>query len=178
MHKIDEILHSKIKPTDKQIRLVEGIISGEIPVEKFMDYFVTARGVDKGACADAMKHISLKSPGLLAPYIDTLIRYVNYPLPRVRWGVPESIGNLAKDYPELVVNAIPSLLKNTTQDKTNGTVVRWCAAYALGEIAKNNPGTRADLVSIINDLIAKEQNNGVKNVYIKALKAINQQQVN
>src|SRR4030067_1474111 len=167
MHKIDEILHSKIKPKDKQAQLVESIISSEIPVAEFMDYFETARGGDKGACADAMKHISLKKPGLIAPYIDTLIRYVNFPLPRVRWGIPESIGNLAKDYPELVVNAIPNLLKNTTEDKTNGTVVRWCAAYALGEIAKNNPGTRADLVPIINELIAKEQNNGVKNVYIK-----------
>ncbi|MFH1602260.1 MAG: hypothetical protein ABIB61_04890 [Candidatus Shapirobacteria bacterium] len=93
-------------------------------------------------------------------------------MPRVKWGAPEAIGNMAKDYPDKVAKAIPNLLKNTTDDKTNTTVVKWCAAFALTEIAKHNPKTRKQLVPIFQKIINKEQNNGVKNVYVKALKAI------
>jgi len=65
--------------------------------------------------------------------------------------------------------AIAGLLENT---KDKGTVVRWSAAFALGEIAKNNPETRKQLIPIFEKLIKNEKNNGVKNVYLKALKLI------
>jgi hypothetical protein len=42
----------------------------------------------------------------------------------------------------------------------------------LGEIAKSNPATRATLVPEMNKLSKTELNNGVKNVYLKALKKI------
>ncbi|MBN1263443.1 MAG: hypothetical protein JW991_03735 [Candidatus Pacebacteria bacterium] len=137
-----------------------------------MTFFKSAKDKDKGSCADIMKHVSVRKPGLLAPYIETLIEYVNFPLPRVKWGVPEAIGNLAKDYPDKVAEAMPNLIKNTTDDKTNTTVIKWCSAYALTEIAKHNRKTRIQLLPIFEKIIKKEQNNGVKNVYIKALKVI------
>lgn len=119
-----------------------------------------------------MKHISEKKPELLAPYIDFLAAHVNNRLPRVKWGVPEAIGNLAKDYPVEAAKAIPNLLKNTTNDKENTTVIKWCAAYALGQIAIHNPATREQLTPIFQDLIKTEQNAGVRNVYVRALKTI------
>jgi len=60
-----------------------------------------------------------------------------------------------------------------TKDK--GTVVRWSAALALGEIAKYNLNIRASLILKIGVILKREKNNGVKNVYLKALKAINKQ---
>ena len=93
-------------------------------------------------------------------------------MPRVKWGVPEAIGNMAKDYSDKAAKAIPNLLKNTIDDKINTTVIKWCAALGLAEIAKNNPKTRKQLVPIFEKIIKSEKNNGVKNVYVKALKAI------
>jgi len=93
MTKIDEILQSKIKPKEKQTKLVEAVVSGKIPFKEFMAFFEAAKDTDKGTCADVMKHVSAQKPALLAPYIDTLIEYVNFELPRVKWGVPEAIGN-------------------------------------------------------------------------------------
>ena len=135
-------------------------------------FFETARDADKGACADAMKLISAARPELLAPYMDFLIGHVNYRLPRVKWGVPEAIGNLAKDYPASAARAIPNLLKNTSDDPLNTTVIRWCAAFALGEIAKYDPDARANLIPVFESKIRSEQNRGVRNVYIKSLKAM------
>jgi HEAT repeat protein len=86
--------------------------------------------------------------------------------------VPEAIGNLAKYYPEKVGKAIPGLLQNTTENKVNTTVIRWCAAYALAEIAKNNPKTREQLLPVFSKIIENEKKNGVRNVYVKVQKAI------
>lgn len=172
MIKIDEILTSQIKPKEKQIKLVDAVISGKIPIKEFIAYFESAKDVNKGNCADAMKHISAQKPGLLAPYIDILLKYIIYPLPRVKWGVPEAIGNMAKDYPDKAAKAIPYLLKNTNSDPINTTVIKWCAAFALGEIAKYNFKTREELLPIFEKIIKNEKNSGVKNVYLKAFKQI------
>jgi hypothetical protein len=151
---------------------VEEIISGKIAVKEFMNFFESAGDIDKGTCADTMKHISVQNPSLLAPYIDTLVKYINFESPRVKWGTQEAIGNLAKSYPGKTSKAIPNLLKNTSDDKFNTTVIRWCAAFALSEIAKYDPESRKQLLPVFDNIIKTEQNNGVKNVYVKALKVI------
>ncbi len=116
-----------------------------------------------------MKFVSKEKPEIMVPYIDVLIEYIDYKAPRVKWGCPEAIGNIAKHYPEKVQKAIPKLLKNLN-DKS--TVVRWCAAYALTEIAKYNSNKQKELIVKFKQLIETEKNNGVKNLYIKTLKEI------
>lgn len=172
MGKIEEILHSNLKPKEKQTKLVETVCNGKIQDKEFIEFFKSASDVDKGTCADAMKHISEQKPEILAPYIDFLVEYINYKAPRVKWGVPETIGNLAKKYPDKVVQAIPYLLQNTIENNMNTTVIRWCAAYGLSEIAKNNTKAQKELILRIKEIVKKEKNNGVKNVYLKALKDI------
>ncbi len=172
MSQIEEIIQSKIKPKEKQTKLVEAVVSGKIPAKEFIAFFESARDVDKGTCADAMKHISAQEPAMLAPFTDTLLAYINYQSPRVKWGVPEAIGNMAKDYPDKAAQAIPYLLKNTTDDIINTTVIKWCAAFALAEIAKHNPKTRKQLLPIFEKIVKGEKNAGVKNVYVKAMKII------
>jgi hypothetical protein len=64
----------------------------------------------------------------------------------------------------LQLSKIPKLLKNVKEDST---VIRWCAAYALTEIVKNNPKTRKQLIPLFEEISKTEQNNGVQNVYQK-----------
>ncbi len=175
MSSVEDVLRSRNKPKEKQVRLVEAVVSKEIPAKEFIAFFESASDIDKGTCADVMKHVSAESPALLAPFIDTLVKYVNYKAPRVKWGVPEAIGNLSKNNPEQAAKAIPVLLRNTTEDPINTTVIRWCAAYALTEIAKHNITIRKKLIPIFGKTIRREKNNGVRNVYIKAINAIQKQ---
>jgi hypothetical protein len=172
MAKIEEILSVKIKPKEKQQKLVKAVCDGKITAADFISFFKTTSDINKGNCADAMKHISAKKPEILGFYVDVLTRYVNYKLPRVKWGVQEAIGNLSKNYPEETAKAIPFILKNTVNSEENTTVIKWCAAYALSEIAKNNPKTRKELIPIFESIVKKEKNSGVRNVYIKALKLV------
>jgi hypothetical protein len=52
--------------------------------------------------------------------------------------------------------------------------VRSCAraAYALSEIIKSNEKIRGKLVPDIEEIVKNKENNGVRNVYIKALRTI------
>ena len=172
MNAIETILQSTMKPKEKQAALVEAVCSGAITSAEFMGFFISASYVDKGSCADVMKHIAERDPEILGPYIDTLAPYINHKAPRVKWGVSEAIGSCAGKYPDKTAAAVPYLMRNTVEDEINTTVVRWCAAFGLAEIARHCAQARKKLVPEMKKLAEKEKNNGVRNVYLKALQSL------
>jgi hypothetical protein len=170
MESIKEILGSNRKPKEIVSLSAKMILENPKLFDELMNILKTGSDVEKGTCADIMKHVTAEKPEIAEPFIDEIIEYINYKAPRVKWGVPESIGNIAKKNPQKVAKAIPLLLKNSLENKDNSTVIRWCAAYALSEIAKAS--SEHGLVEKIKDISEKETNNGVKNVYLKALRQI------
>jgi hypothetical protein len=167
-----EIMSLKMKHKE-QVEIITALVeSDQSTLAELFDILKNGTDVQKGTAAEVMKFVSKEKPDMMVPYIDTLIEYIDYKAPRVRWGCPETIGNLAPKYPHEVEGAIPKLLGNLN-DKS--TVVRWCAAFALTEIAKYNLEKQDELVIIFRDLITVEQNNGVRNVYTKALNDIEKQ---
>ena len=58
MTKIEEILQSKTKPKEKQLKLVQAVVNGIISANELIYFFESAKGTDKGTCADVMKHVS------------------------------------------------------------------------------------------------------------------------
>jgi hypothetical protein len=171
METIKEILNSKRKPGEKVSVSAEIILKDHNLFKELMKILETGTDIEKGNCADIMKHVTAEHPEIAEPYIDDLIKYINYKIPRVKWGVPESIGNIAKKHSEKVEKAIPYLFKNTVENKDNSTVIRWCSAYALSEIAKAS--RKQELLNQIEEAAKKETNNGVRNVYLKAIKEVN-----
>jgi hypothetical protein len=167
--KLQEILDTNLKHKKKVTKITEEINNNNKLFKELIELFRSGNDVTKGTCAEVMKFISQKTPQLFLPYLDELIEYVNYKAPRVKWGIPESIGHLAKTYPNRVAKAIPKLIENT---KNKSTVVRWCAAFGLSGIAKYNIKLQDELVNKFKQIIEIEQNNGVKNVYLKTLKQI------
>lgn len=170
MKVLDEIRSWKGKPKELVAFLAESIEKDAKVFSQLIEVLKSGSDVEKGTAADVMKHVSKDKPEIVVPYIDDLVDYINYKAPRVKWGVPETIGNLAQKFPTEVEKAVPNLLANTS-DKS--TVVRWCAAFALTEIAKNNPKVGRELRSRMEEITRNEKNNGVKNVYLKALKIMN-----
>jgi len=174
MGSIEAVLRSNLKPKEKQAKLTEAVCSGVVSDKEFIDFFTSASYVDKGTCADVMKHVAELKPEILAPHIDLLAEYINHMAPRVKWGIQEAIGNLAAKYPDKTARAVPYLLQNTVENGINTTVIRWCAAFSLSEIMKHCAQARQELVPKIKEIVRKEKNNGVRNVYLKALKHIEQ----
>lgn len=166
---IQNILASEKKHKEKVVLITEKVKSDKNLVDQLIELLQTGTDVERGTAAEVMKFVSKEKPEMVVSYIDVLIEYTDYKAPRVKWGCPESLGNLAKKYPDKVEKAIPKLFENL---KDKSTVVRWCAAFALTEIAIYNSKRQKELVAKFRKLIEIEKNNGVKNVYLKALKVI------
>ena len=169
---VQEIISSNLKHKEQVTTMTEMALKEKKALAQLFDVLRTGSDVEKGTAAEVMKFVSKESPDMMVPYIDLLIEYIDYKAPRVRWGCPESLGNIAQKHPDKVEKAIPKLLENL---KDKSTVVRWCAAFALTEIAKYNHKKQKELATIFNRLVKTEQNNGVRNVYVKALKEIDKQ---
>ena len=121
MHVTDEIRNWKGKSKELVASLTESIEKDEKLCSQLIEFFKSGSHTEKGTAADVMKHVSKDKPEIVASYIDDLVDYINYKAPRVKWEVPETIGNLAQKYPTEVEKAIPNLLVNT---KDKSTVVR------------------------------------------------------
>jgi HEAT repeat protein len=106
---------------------------------------------------------------LCAGCLPAVIKFLGHQSPRVKWESSRVVANMAPKFPQEAAGAIPMLLANT-RDK--GTVVRWSAAFALGEIMKHNDKERKSLLARVDAILKKEQNSGVRNVYLKAMKAV------
>lgn len=166
MSKIQEIVDSKIKPKEKTMRLAKAIKDKNL-LDEVVEIFPNLGDPEKGTVLSGITEISRKDPQFVAPLLNFLIDHINYKANRVKWEAAESVGNLAKVDPEKAVSAIPNFKKLA---KDPGTVIRWSAAYGLTEIAKVNLEARVKLMPFFKQQIASEKNNGVKNVYVKALK--------
>jgi len=164
---LQEVLDSNLKHKEKVTKITEEINNNNEKFKELMELFRSGNDKTKGTCAEVMKFVSQQSPEVFPPYLDEIIEYVNYKAPRVKWGIPEAIGHLAKTFPDKVAKAVPKLLENT---KNKSTVVRWCAAFGLSNIAKYNLELQDNLIEKFKQIIEIEQNNGVKNVYLKTLK--------
>ena len=64
-------------------------------------------------------------------------------------------------------NIIPILLQNS---ENKGTVVRWSSGYSLGRIIQIPKFAKSDLFEALVIIAENEQDNGVKNQYVKGLK--------
>jgi hypothetical protein len=166
---LEEIRNWKGKPKELVVFLSEQSVTDPALIGQVIEGLKSGSKVETGTCADVIEEVSKTKPELLEPYINDLINQINSKIPRVKWGAQEAIGNLSAKYPAETEAAIPKLLANT---KDKSIVVKWCAAYAISEIAKNNPATRASLVPKMKQIAETETNNGVKNVYLKAIKKI------
>ncbi len=167
MNKIEEILQSKLKPKEKITFLAKEIKKNKKFVGEIVGYFESVTAGDQGHLIESLEYASQDSPELVISYLDFVICHLEDKAPRVKWECARIIANLASKFSEKTEKAIPVLLNNA---KDKGTVVRWSVAFALGKIAKSNLKAEKILFPKMKELINKESNSGVKNVYLKTLK--------
>lgn len=77
------------------------------------------------------------------------------------------VGNISHKFPDDLEKAIEKLLLNS---KDAGTVVRWSSAYALSKIIVIPQYANSELFEKLTEICNREEESGVKNQYIKALK--------
>lgn len=77
------------------------------------------------------------------------------------------VGNISHRFPNDLEKAIEKLLLNS---KDQGTVVRWASAYALSKIVIIPQYANSKLFDKLTEICNHEEESGVKNQYVKALK--------
>jgi len=164
-----EIRSWKGKPAALNERLVGMVANDRSLVQAIFKAMDAGNDKEKGVCLEVLEAVTAKHPDWCAGRLPAVIKFIDHKAPRVKWESSRVVANLAPKYPQEAAKAIPMLLANTS-DK--GTVVRWSAAFALGEIMKHNETERKSLLAKIEVILKKEQNNGVRNVYLKAMKTV------
>ncbi|MCL4374874.1 HEAT repeat domain-containing protein [Patescibacteria group bacterium] len=164
---LDEIRKTNKKPKALNMHIARLITEHPPSAVEFSQALALGNDVERGTCIEALEYATQTDPEIARPYLAEVIKRLTDKAPRVKWEAARVIANVAMRMPKAAEKAIDALLSNS-QDK--GTVVRWSAALALGEIMKHDAPARPRLLKEINTILKQEKNTGVRNVYLKAIK--------
>lgn len=168
---IPGVLNDKeIKAREKVEWLAGGLISRKIAVDDLLDVAGKLKDGDKANCVEALEFATRQEPGLgSVAMMEFMITQLDASAPRLKWESAKVIGNIAGKHHGLLEKSLPTLLTNTEHE---GTVVRWSAAYALGEILKQGTNLNAGLLPLVEAIIAREEKNSIRKIYQDAMKKV------
>ena len=169
---IQEILEDKTtKPKEKTEQLSKCILDGLFSTSAVIKFAIPAKDAMKATCLEAFEYATKINPAVATKELLQFATVnLNAKAPRVKWESAKLIGNIAALFPDHLEEAIIQLIANTA---SNGTVVRWSAAYALAEIIKTKHQHNAELVDALKNICNIEEKNSVKKIYLAGLKKIN-----
>ena len=168
---ITEIINNKsLKRLEKRNSIVAAIINREVNFSIISEACESLTEKNISLLLEAVEEVSRsKDFTLEAEYLDLAEKYILSPDNSCKREASRIVGNLANKFPTKLENAITALLQNAGNDST---VIRWASAYALSRIIMIPHYAKSPLFEQISDLCAKENESGVKNQYIKALKKV------
>jgi len=169
---INELLKDKaIKPKEKTETISKWILEGSLPTDELMGYAEKAKDPEKATCIEALEFSTKQKPAVAD---ETVLTFVTHTLtekaPRIKWESAKVIGNIAHLFPKQLDKPVANLLINT---KHEGTVVRWSAAFALGEILKLKTAQNKELLPAVEAICEMEEKNSIKKIYLDAIKKMN-----
>lgn len=166
---ITEIMNDKsLKRLEKRNAIVAAMIHREVTFSNISEACESLPEKSISLLLEAIEEVSrAKEFTLGAEYLDLAEKYILSSDNSCKREASRIVGNLANKFPTQLEDAITALLQNA---KSDGTVIRWAAAYALSRIIIIPPYAKSPLFEQISDLCATETESGVKNQYIKALK--------
>lgn len=168
---MEELFKNKeIKPKEKTETVANWLLNGAVSPAELLDYAAKAKDPVKATCIEAMEFATKQKPNIATGQVLSFVTHtLTEKAPRVKWESAKVIGNIAHLFPNKLDEAIGNLLANTEHE---GTVVRWSAAFALGEILKLKTAHNAALVPAAEAICQREEKNSISKMYLAALKAL------
>lgn len=166
---LTELLNDKTKKAKEKVETIsKWLLEGSLPTDELLAFADKAKDPEKATCIEAVEFATRQNSKIAD---ESVLVYVTKTLtenaPRVKWESAKVVGNIAHLFPTKLNKSIANLLTNSEHD---GTVVRWAAAFALGEILKLKTKHNKDLLPAIEAICDREQNNGIKKKYLDAIK--------
>ncbi len=157
---------TKIK--EKVVLLGSLLLDKKVTIDELVDKAKSQNDVIKANLVEAMEYASKTKPGMINDKAFTFaIQSLKETAPRVKWEAARLISNTAHLFPKKLNKAVVNLLVNTEH---SGTVVRWSAATALSKIILLKTTLNKELIPTAEAIIKREEDNGVKKIYLQALK--------
>ena len=168
---LDQLFKDKtISNKAKTEHLSEWLLKGSLDIPNWLAAAERAKDPVKASLIEAMEFASKQTPGIAD---EKVLQFVSAQLeakaPRIKWESAKVIGNIAHLFPDKLETAIALLLKNAEDE---GTVVRWSAGFALGEILKLKTPYNAALIPAVKAICEREEKNSIRKFYTTALKKI------
>jgi HEAT repeat protein len=166
------ILNDKsIKPKEKTELLSKWILDNPDKQGELIEFAKTSKDPVKATCIEAFEFATKRKPEIAdISCLEFVTKTLTEKAPRVRWESAKVIGNIAHLYPRNLDATIINLIINTEHA---GTVVRWSAAYALGQIIKIKTKHNKELIPAIETICKREEKNSIRKIYLDALKSVN-----
>jgi hypothetical protein len=159
---------NNIKPKEKTETLCNWILINPGKLKELIDYAITSKDPVKATCIEAIEYATKGKPEIAtSSCLDFVSKTLTEKAPRVKWESARVVGNIAHLYPENLDLAIKNLIINAEHP---GTVVRWSAAFALGQIIKLKSDLNKDLIPAIESICLREEKNSIRKIYLDALK--------
>jgi len=166
-----ELFKSKtVKSKERTEQLAHWLMDNPKQINKLVDFAAKSKDEEKATCIESIELATKAQPAIVdAPTLKFIINSLPEKAPRVKWESARVIGNVANLQVANLDLAISPLLKNAIHE---GTLVRWSAAYALGEIIKQKSILNKQLLPTIEKLIDSEEKNSIKKIYAQAIKKL------
>lgn len=168
---IEELLASKdIKPSEKTATLSQWLVEGTITLEALLTVAKQAKDSPKATCIEAIEFATQKQPNIATTEcLHFVAESLAAKAPRVKWESAKVIGNVAHLFPQQLDLAIQNLLTNTEHI---GTVVRWSAAFALGQIIQTPNKQAKKLLPVLKGICEREEKKSIQKIYLSAFKKV------
>jgi hypothetical protein len=168
---IHTVLADKQIKTKSKVEMIgDLLLDGTASLADLIKIAKVTKGSEKGTCIEAIEFATRAKPEIASV---ECLKFVTETLldkaARVKWESAKVIGNIAYLYPDKLDKAIGNLLTNS---EFSGTVVRWSAAFALGEIVKLKTKRNKDLIPAVEAIIRRDDDNAIKKIYQAALKKL------
>lgn len=166
---IDELFKDKTsKAKEKVTILAQWLSEGKINSGELISYAITAKDAVKASCIEALEYVTKQDPTIgTEEVLAFATNSLTEKAPRIKWESAKVIGNIAQNYPNKLETAIGYLLENTEHE---GTVVRWSAAFALGEILKLKTALNSTLLPALEAISERDDKNSIRKIYLDAIK--------
>jgi len=166
---LEALLNNKqIKSKEKTETISKWILEKSLSVDELIALAVSSKDPVKATCIEALEFATNTNPEIVS--LNCLL-FVTGTLmekaPRIKWESARVVGNIAHLYPDHLDKAITNLLANSEH---SGTVVRWSAAFALGQILILKTKVNKTLLPAIEAICEREEKNSIKKIYFSAIK--------
>lgn len=169
MNIVELIKDKAIKPKEKTEMISKWLLDGTLSTKDLIEFADKGKDPEKATYIEAIEFATKQNPGIANEDVFAFVtKTLTEKAPRIKWESAKVAGNIAHLFPAKLDATIANLLSNSEHA---GTVVRWSAAYALGEILKLKTKYNKDLLPAIEAICDREEKNSIKKIYLAAIKA-------